>query len=62
MLDSINGINALGVAELTNWEMRRDEDLYSLPEEVQEQVNLHADEFRSHEELAAFIRNLGLRS
>ena len=58
MLDSINGINALGVAELTNWEMRRDEDLYSLPEEVQEQVNLHADEFRSHEELVAFIRNL----
>ena len=25
VLDSINGINALGVAELTNWEMRRDE-------------------------------------
>ncbi len=62
MLGSINGVNALGVAALTDWEMRRDEDLYSLPEEVQEQVNLHADEFHSREELIAFVRNLGLRA
>lgn len=33
-------------------------DFFSLPEEVQEQVNAHADEFHSEEEMHRYIRNL----
>lgn len=34
------------------------DDFFSLPEEVQEQVNAHADEFHSEEEMRRYIRNL----
>ncbi|NLN82293.1 MAG: hypothetical protein GX136_07110 [Clostridiales bacterium] len=41
-----------------NGHILSDDDFYSLPEEVQEQVNAHADEFRSQAEMRAFIRDL----
>lgn len=34
------------------------DDFFSLPEEVQEQVNAHANEFHSEEEMRRYIRNL----
>lgn len=33
-------------------------DFFSLPEEVQEQVNAHAGEFHSEEEMRRYIRDL----
>jgi hypothetical protein len=33
-------------------------DFFSLPEEIQEQVNAHANEFHSHAEMSAYIRDL----
>lgn len=46
------GFNAFGIIR-----DHRD-DFFSLPEEVQEQVNAHAEEFHSEEEMRRYIRNL----
>ncbi|HIZ20105.1 MAG TPA: hypothetical protein H9674_04520 [Firmicutes bacterium] len=62
MIEGINGANPLGVAAIAQWQQRRELDFYSLPEEVQEQVNAHQDEFHSEEDIVNFVRYLGLRS
>lgn len=38
------------------------DDFFSLPEEVQEQVNAHASEFHSQEDMRKFIRDLMRRA
>lgn len=35
-----------------------DDEFFSLPEEVQEQVNIHADQFRSETEIRNFIHDI----
>jgi len=39
-----------------------DDDFFSLPEEVQEQVNAHQREFKSQAEMMSFIRDLMRRA
>ncbi len=62
MIEGINGANPIGVAAMMRWQQRQELDFYSLPEEVQEQVNAHADEFRTEEDLVAYVRYLGKRA
>ncbi len=62
MNEGIYGANPLGVPAMINWRQRREQDFYSLPEEVQEQVNAHADEFRTEEDIVNYVRYLGLRA
>ena len=62
MIEGINGVNPLSIAAIRDWRQRREQDFYSLPEEVQEQLNAHADEFHTEEEMIRYVRDLGLRS
>ena len=62
MIEGINGANPIGVAAMMRRQQRQELDFYSLPEEVQEQVNAHADEFRTEEDLVAYVRYLGKRA
>ena len=45
-----------------NGHILSDDDFFSLPEEVQEQVNAHDHEFKSQAEMRAFIRDLMRRA
>lgn len=61
--DGFNGTNMLGIAGLLGAEAVQYRDyFYSLPEDVQEQVNAHADEFHSVEEMQRFVDMLDKKS
>ena len=61
--DGFNGTNMLGIAGLLGSDVMEYKDyLNSLPEEVQEQVNEHADEFRSAEEIRRCVAMLDKKS
>jgi hypothetical protein len=48
--------------EYLNGHVLSDDDFFSLPEEVQEQVNAHDHQFRSYEDMRRFIRDLMRRA
>ena len=38
------------------------DDISRLPEEIQEQINAHADEFRTEQDIRQFVQNLTMRA
>ena len=54
--------NEWGPYEYLNHGRAFDDKFFTLPEEIQEQVNAHQAEFRSHEDIRRYVRRLVLRS
>ena len=38
------------------------DDISRLPEEIQEQINAHAEEFRTEQDIRQFVQNLAMRA
>ena len=55
-------VNRLAFIPFVRGFLYYDDYFNSLPEEVQEQVNAHADEFRTQDEMRAFVDNLMWRA
>ena len=62
MFDGVNGVNTIGAGAMYEWELNRDDFFDRLPEDVQEAVNDHADQFRSLEEMRDYTREQLRRS
>ena len=54
--------NILGVTDLGIQNSAYRDFFYSLPEEVQEQVNAHQDEFHSFEDMRRYVEELTRRA
>lgn len=62
MNDGFYGANMLGIASILGQNDADSDFFYALPEEVQEEVNAHADEFHNGEDMRRFVEELSRRS
>lgn len=60
--DGFYGANTLAISSILDQNAADSDYFFSLPEEVQEQVNAHADMFRNGDDMRRYVEELSMRS